>query len=488
MELVDISDLKSEGLQGPCWFESSSGHHSKKKSNKHRYTAGFSSFVATKTCYEMEMDMSKPKGMFRRGEIWWARKDVPKVLQKLVGVTSLQKSLETADQQEATIRFHGVMQAFEKIIDNARKQYAGDPLPTESIIGTTFAMKLPDWTGSLVIGDRRPPKSMQSLFEQWKVERRPAQNTAAEYERAMELFIALNEDRPVSQYTVDHARAWKNHVIAMKRDGKPLAQSTLEKWFGALVTLFRFADRNDYLSINPFAKVTLERPKRPKASRRQEWYRDDLRVLFSSPVYSEHERPRAAAGEAAYWLPVLALYHGFRAGELCQLDKADLVHRDGIPCLRVRPSTEDDEGPEKSIKTVESERVVPLHKTVIALGFLKYVKSVKGAKLFSLIKPDTRGRWSGYYSKWFGRYRRSIGLDERWTDFHSFRHTWKTAARGTGMPEDYHDEISGHDSVSVGRSYGRIPVPTLKKALDRVRFDVSIPKWRSAYRRFPSTG
>jgi integrase len=212
-------------------------------------------------------------------------------------------------------------------------------------------------------------------------------------------------------------------------------------------------------------------------NRRQEWDRDELKTLFASPVFTDRKRFIAAGGEAAYWLPVLALYHGLRAGELCQLDKKDLIPRDGIDCLCIRPSDEDD-GNGKSIKTAESERIVPLHQIVIGLGFLDYVKSVKGTKMFPQIKPDSRGRWSGDYSKWFGRYRRSIGLDQRWTDFHSFRHTWKTAARGTGMPEDYHDEISGHDSASVGRSYGRIPVLTLKKALDTVRFDVSIPSWK----------
>jgi integrase len=135
-------------------------------------------------------------------------------------------------------------------------------------------------------------------------------------------------------------------------------------------------------------------------------------------------------------------------------------------------------GEHKSVKTAESIRIVPLHKRVIELGFLDYVKSLKGTKMFPQIKPDSRGRWSGDYSKWFGRYRRSIGLDQRWTDFHSFRHTWKTAARGAKLPEDYHDEISGHDSASVGRSYGRYPVKVLKQALDKVRFDVLIPKWK----------
>src|SRR6266404_1616179 len=32
--------------------------------------------------------------------------------------------------------------------------------------------------------------------------------------------------------------------------------------------------------------------------------------------------------------------------------------------------------------------------------------------------------------------RRSLGLTERYKDFHSFRHTWKTAARGAELPRN----------------------------------------------------
>jgi hypothetical protein len=49
---------------------------------------------------------------------------------------------------------------------------------------------------------------------------------------------------------------------------------------------------------------------------------------------------------------------------------------------------------------------------------------------------------------------------------------------GAELPEEYHDETSGHDSGSVGRSSGRIAVKVLKRALDRMKFDVSLPKWR----------
>lgn len=398
--------------------------------------------------------MAKPKGMFLRGSTWWARKDVPKELREIIGATSLQKTLGTGDLRLARITFHGVMQGFEAKIANARKQLAGQPVDDPYVIQIEpsihyqrFQAAKPEnqirsmLEKAKLIPDQREARSLDQVFEQWKAERKPTPNTIAEYERTKEMFVTLNGTLPIAEYTVAHARAWKQHVAAMTRDGKALAHATLEKTFGAITTLFRFADRNDYLGANPFAKIVLEKPKRAKVNQRQDWDRDELRKLFASPVFSESKRFIAAGGEAAYWLPVLAVYHGFRAGELCQLDKADLVQREGIWCLRVRPSDEDDGKDAKSVKTSESVRLVPVHKRVIELGFLDYAKTLKGTKMFPMIKPDSRGRWSGDYSKWFGRYRRSIGLDQRWTDFHSFRHTWKTAARGAELPEEYHDEI-----------------------------------------------
>jgi integrase len=441
------------------------------------------------------MDMAKPRGMFLRGSIWWARKDVPKALQNIIGTTSLQKTLGTSDLDLARIAHHAVMQEFEAKIVRARKELAGEAADVPIVIDFGLDQKTMDalWRieqakpanqirkmleAAKLIPDHKVGPKLDALFEQWAKERQPTKNTKDEYERAKGLFISLNGDLPVTEYTTEHARKWKQYVVDLTFNGKPLAHATREKTFGAVTTLFRFADRNDFISANPFAKITLEKPKRAKANQRQEWDRDELRKLFTSPVYTESKRFVAGGGEAAYWLPVLALYHGLRAGELCQLDKADLVRREGIWCLRIRPSDEEGEGEAKSVKTTDSIRTVPLHKRVIELGFLDYVRTLKGTKMFPMIEPDSRGRWSGDYSKWFGRYRRSIGLDQRWTDFHSFRHTWKTAARGAELPEDYHDEISGHDSASVGRSYGRIPIRVLKRALDKVRFDASIPKWK----------
>ncbi len=318
--------------------------------------------------------MSKPKGMFLRGSTWWARKDVPKPLVEIVGKTSLQRTLETGDLATAKVRFHGVMAQFEAIIADSWRVYRQEPAAPEPAKPIIIEVQpLPGWplpdlrSADQKIGDMlrkanllpeaKAPVALSAIFEQWKVEKQPTQNTAAEYERSMELFIEVCGSRPVAEYAKEHARKWKDHVVAMP----DLAHSTREKWFGSIRTLFRFADRVDKLNADPFLKVTLERPNRAKESQREEWDTDELKKLFASPVYTKRARPEAGAGEAAYWIPVLALYHGFRLGELCQLRRIDLITKDGVPCLRIRPNPEDDHGPERSVKTKESVRTVPLH-------------------------------------------------------------------------------------------------------------------------------
>jgi hypothetical protein len=47
-------------------------------------------------------------------------------------------------------------------------------------------------------------------------------------------------------------------------------------------------------------------------SNRQPWEPEELKLLFASPVYVREERPIGGKGEAAFWLPLLALFTGAR--------------------------------------------------------------------------------------------------------------------------------------------------------------------------------
>lgn len=454
--------------------------------------------------------MALPSGMMRHSQtgMLWARKDVPKPLRAIVGKTSLKRSLQTKDLSKARALFHSVMQEFEGLISAARRALAENrakphqpltielDLPEDQVRAWAFAESMKPYNQLKAAADRielqlqkangsaSPSESISihQLFDKWKTERQPSHESLTEYERAKTQFVALVKDLPIAEYTAADARKWKEHVLNMRdRSGREMASASYAKIFGMVRTLFRYADRNELLVSDPFSRITLEVPKRPKKSERKDWDEAELQRWFDSPIYTKRERPRGGDGEASYWLPILALYHGFRAGELCQLDRADVVSRNGITCLSLSPSDPNETGLIKSIKTEKSARIVPLHARAINLGFLDYAATIKSdQKLFPLLQPDARGRWSGSYSKWFGNYRKKLGLSERYKDFHSLRHTWKTHARGAKLPEDVHDEISGHESKSVGRAYGKFPIPLLKEYVDKVQINIQIPNWTNA--------
>ena len=91
---------------------------------------------------------------------------------------------------------------------------------------------------------------------------------------------------------------------------------------------------------------------------------DAVHALFASPVYAGDDRPTSGRGEAAYWLPIIALYTGARLEEIAQLRVTDVrqePYLDGndreqfawVICVM------QEEG--LSTKNANSERRIPVH-------------------------------------------------------------------------------------------------------------------------------
>ncbi len=187
-------------------------------------------------------------------------------------------------------------------------------------------------------------------------------------------------------------------------------------------------------------------------------------LLFGQPLHTDHELPLAwnAGGDAAYWLPLLGIYTGARLSELAQLTPADVQEEAGIHFLDLN-----DDGPGKRIKTDAGRRRIPIHRELIRLGFLRYVVSRRGG---SSLWPDLRQRErrpGGFFSAWFGTYRRSIGLGAR-PDFHSLRHTVRNTMARLGVRDDTIDAVLGHEpGGSTGvRVHTHRPLQVLSDAIE----------------------
>jgi integrase len=157
------------------------------------------------------------------------------------------------------------------------------------------------------------------------------------------------------------------------------------------------------------------------------------------------------------WVPLVGMLQGMRLNEICQLHVAD-VSLDGIPAISIN----DDEG--KQVKNADSYRRIPLHPKLIDLGFLGYVRRVKGAgeaRLFHQLKPH-RGAYGHYTGKWFQMFNRKHITPDPKKVFHSLRHGFiDYLANNSEAKEHQIAWLVGHTnrkSETAGR-YTKPPTP-----------------------------
>lgn len=269
------------------------------------------------------------------------------------------------------------------------------------------------------------------------------------------------------------ARALRKAHLVQFRDKlheQGLSPKTINKKLSFIRAAFAVALDSDLAELNPVAGV------KPPKDRRTEKPRipftlGDLERLFASPVYASGARPKGGGGEAAYWLPLLALFTGARLEELAQLRVGDLASVEGLGCYL----TITDEGEGSQLKTRNARRRVPVHPELEALGFLAHWESCRkeGREfLFPDLKPDVAGKRSGNWSKWFGRYKRTHGSTDERKVFHSFRHGFIDACRAAGIQTEVRDVLVGHANDSVAAEYGegRYPIAPLFDAIKRVKY------------------
>lgn len=313
------------------------------------------------------------------------------------------------------------------------------------------------------------------IVEGWATERNPSAGGRCAYESSARLFHSVMGRKSVELITKSDVQAYKQRLIA--DDSR--SQVNVRNQLGYLRTLLNWAAQNDVIEANPAKDVRIRVTE--KRQERPDWGIDDLMKLVSGPVHSEGQRPKGCGGEAAYWLPLLALFMGARREELGQLRVMDVVrctYVDGAEqhqqawCIDITDRPDPRGLLVNQLKNVASRRQIPLHPKLIELGFIGYVQGLKDkhGRVFPDLKPvGVRQRLTDKWGQWFGQYRLDLGID-RSKVFHSFRHNWKTHATDAGMSERICREFQGHEGKDAADKYGAKPsMATLVAAIASYR-------------------
>ena len=400
--------------------------------------------------------------LVKRGRYWHFRFRVPYDLTNALGKRELHKSLRLRERTDALKHGRRLASEIERTLAALRMELAhcrlSDPLDD---LTAPHLKRL-----SLLLGspakDRCSRHTVAALVAAYVEERqaRWAAKTILVYRQAMDLLNAELGSKSLGMVTRSNGVAFQNklartpanltkrypgltfaEVLALDPPPPPMSAKNANKLLSIVSGFFKWAIQQGHCRANPFRGLRVSDASRPDADR-DAFTAEELALLFSHSQFSETQD----RWTSRQWLPYVALYSGLRIEEVCQLKVDDVRKIDGVWAFDVHS------GAGQQLKTVSSNRLVPVHSYLIEMGLAEYVDSIRGAgeiQLWPDLKRGADGLLSSAYSKRFSRLKRSVGITNRRIVFHSFRHTFINDLKQQGAPEAAIKQLVGHVDHSI---------------------------------------
>ncbi len=440
---------------------------------------------------------------------------VPKLLTRVIeqslrdnGIPKLRPDSSAWKKLEASFREH-----LYKLSDLAFQREQGNWSASQSVLPLT-PLTLEGDTA------QRGSRGMHllALFDKYAEDKRlndgdtrSVRKTVDAYRNIVQQFTELCGDLPLSKITRETVHEYRAQLVLLPSKGKGtralsakeliakadketlprISAPTVRNKLLALSAVLSYGVRMGRMAENPIlasgiakGAVKAAAAQKVRSRRRNDYSRDEIERIFTSPIYEADWAPaRAHFGKAWYWMPLLMYYTGARREELAQLAARDVKMSGGahmIPYLSILETGDEDDG--RGVKNAGSRRKIPLHDDLIRRGFLDYARSVpQDGQLFPLLKPNPQGFYGANFGRQWGTYLRDVvQLNSQAHPSHGFRHTFKTLCREVGIPEDVHDAITGHAGAGgQGREYGE-RMPLVRMAEELKKFPLAIERDDSA--------
>jgi len=340
------------------------------------------------------------------------------------------------------------------------------------------------------MGPASSPKStaplLSNALEEWVAEKSRTSwvdKTVREHRVWTGHFLTMSGDKPLDQYGKADARAFKAMLLKLpanwnKFDGlktlgiakaaerayelgmKPMSDRNVNKLLQFVGSFWRWAaEHYDDCPANPFTGMSIK-IKRQAREERDPFTVAELRTIFDAPLYTGCQSlhywsepgelvPRDAG---IYWVPLISLFSGARAGEIIQLYVHDVKEEEGIWYFDINAVEAD-----KHVKNASSWRKIPIHPTLMEIGLLEHAEDRRAQgeqRLFPDLKLGEDGYYSSPFSKHFGRFLKSVVVKTHKNTFHSFRHSFEDACRNSSIPWDVMNAFQGHGQPGQSGRYG----------------------------------
>lgn len=299
------------------------------------------------------------------------------------------------------------------------------------------------------------PVPIMSLFEEYIASRQAIgkhKDDGRNWTYPVKHLIGFLQHDDARKVTRRNLLDWRDALIASGMSPKTVA----DKYLAAVRAVLRWAHENERLPTNEAATVKQQTPRKVSTRERGYTTAEAVKILKATIGYEPAQVANPANRESAHiaaakrWVPLLCAFTGARVTELTQLRKQDFRVEDGRWVLRITPEA-------GSVKTGQY-RDVPLHRQVVELGFIDFLKGADPGPLFHRAKSVERyhaaaSGISGKISQWL----QSLGLvPDEVQPLYGWRHRFKTLGFELGAPGRVLDAIQGHPGKTASDRYGDV--------------------------------
>ena len=233
-----------------------------------------------------------------------------------------------------------------------------------------------------------------------------------------------------------------------------ISTTTVNNILGYVSSFMKWSVINGFVEVNFFEGMKLKKQIRQR-DERDRFTEKEIKKIFQKHNYIEFTEVENHK-YSNYWTPLISVFSGLRLNEICSLYLDNIIQekvngRKKIWCFNI---LEEPDRPDKHLKTLSSKRVVPIHDTLIDLGFIEFVELLKKRhtnrqRLFQELKYG-EGSYIRNVSYFFNKkYLPLLGLKTDKKNFHSIRHTVVDHLKQRLVDISFINELVGHHHGNI---------------------------------------
>jgi len=217
-----------------------------------------------------------------------------------------------------------------------------------------------------------------------------------------------------------------------------LHPKTVNKYMMRISQVMRWAEAEPLIERNHASGILIPADEVDDDETRREPFSDEaLSMVFRSAKMASP----APAEPSIYWATLLALFHGMRSEEILQLRSSDFQENsNGILFIDIHRRDGN------RLKNKSTAREVPVHPKMTEFGLPSLLNAADNTSEKSLFRDMMRGaegKFTPAFSRKYSRFLKEIGAKTERTSFHSYRHSFRDAARNCGVSDAHACSLGG---------------------------------------------